>query len=256
MASERGSNSLFWMSASTSVWYSGVPSTMRHFCFLAPDTLLWFARARRMAMTRKRSSMVALHALPLVWTVTCMRGSLTAVTGSPLLMAWPRLLILSSSSVLKSLSRAPLTLMNSSFAPPSHSASSVPASMQLAQNSAGARTSPIDFTDAYSRGFMPWLMASALASSRHVFRSPEQLLEGFCSALLKLRFMIVSGSSPPSPAASELFLSSARQVFLFPPCFTHLLKTSPRASRVASFCSSWFLLALFSTSKLLLPPPV
>jgi len=114
--------------------------------------------------------------------------------------------------------------------------------LQLAQTSAAARTSPIFFTAAYSLRFKPLLMASAFACSRQVFRSPVQLLEGFISTLLRLRFTIDSASSPERPAPSFLSFTLVMQLRLSPPDCMQAPKTSPRTPREASFSTSWIFL--------------
>mmetsp|Transcript_78426 Transcript_78426/g.242021 ORF Transcript_78426/g.242021 Transcript_78426/m.242021 type:complete len:264 (+) Transcript_78426:410-1201(+) len=239
VASERSSISLSEIFTSTSALYSGFsPSMKRHFLFTARDTLLSLALETFRAFSAKPSSRELLHATPLVKALTSMRLNLTGMTLSPSLMARPRFLTLFFRSALKSLLLAPLTRTNSSSIRVSQVVSFSPASLQLAQTSAAARTSPINFTAAYSWRFIPLVMASSLAFLRHFFRSSEQSSACFCKTLLKLRFMISSAPSSASPASSFLLRTLSRQARLSKPACAHRLKTSPRTSRDASLSSS------------------
>mmetsp|Transcript_56212 Transcript_56212/g.167177 ORF Transcript_56212/g.167177 Transcript_56212/m.167177 type:complete len:294 (-) Transcript_56212:1047-1928(-) len=242
VASARTSISLSGMSTWTVAPYSGLSSMRRHFRFMARDTRLLLAFETFRALSLKRSAMVSLQSEPFMRALTIIRLNFTITIFSPALIAPPSLLTLLFNSSSKSLPLAPLTRTNSSLIKSSQSSSVSPASLQLAQTSAAARTSPIFFTAAYSLRFKPLLMASAFACSRQVFRSPVQLLEGFISTLLRLRFTIDSASSPERPAPSFLSFTLVMQLRLSPPDCMQAPKTSPRTPREASFSTSWIFL--------------
>mmetsp|Transcript_121389 Transcript_121389/g.377773 ORF Transcript_121389/g.377773 Transcript_121389/m.377773 type:complete len:252 (+) Transcript_121389:765-1520(+) len=209
VASERVSISPSVASTSTFALYSGLPSTMRHFILKARITLLSLAFAMRWALAAKMSSLVALQPTPPVMALTSMRLNLTMMMSSPSLMKPPSLFAFCFTSSSKSSSRAPLTRRNSSLVMFSHMASSSPDSLQLAQASAAALSSPILFTAQYSRGFMPLPMTSFLASSRHILRSPVQLAANFANCLLRPRFTMPLADSADNPAPSLIFSSAA-----------------------------------------------
>jgi len=238
VASARTSISLSGMSTWTVAPYSGLSSMRRHFRFMARDTRLLLAFETFRALSLKRSAMVSLQSEPFMRALTIIRLNFTITIFSPALIAPPSLLTLLFNSSSKSLPLAPLTRTNSSLIKSSQSSSVSPASLQLAQTSAAARTSPINFTAAYSWRFIPLVMASSLAFLRHFFRSSEQSSACFCKTLLKLRFMISSAPSSASPASSFLLRTLSRQARLSKPACAHRLKTSPRTSRDASLSSS------------------
>mmetsp|Transcript_9024 Transcript_9024/g.28719 ORF Transcript_9024/g.28719 Transcript_9024/m.28719 type:complete len:242 (-) Transcript_9024:946-1671(-) len=228
------------MLASTLALYSGLASVRRHLSFLELVALVSLACATARALAAKTSSLADSQAALLARAVTSMRLNLTTTMLSPSLMAFPRRMILCFMAASKSVSKAPLTRTNSSLTKASQFASVSPASLQVAHISAAAFTSPIFFTAAYSFCFRPLLMASFLASSRHVFKSVVQLLEGFIKTLLRLRFTMSTGSSLCSPAPSLRFFSLSRHAFLSVPAWMQPVKTSPRTSREASFSISLF----------------